>query len=1023
MKSTSGGLKVIGPIEHTECPERRAYVVERPETQPARACIITASGHTDLPGSRVTEIAQMLWQSVAAQYESFPAPYVVILELIEEASETRYTGAVWLVRDRAGTAEDMAASILSEHASPLSVNGESHFLQWLPSEVGSEYARAHLLGPDSFHELYARKGLSNDEISDAVSVVGQSAAAEVHATLWFHDFRSALYGDDLETAFVAFIRFVQYWRRSEHVRTPPIELDPTEISPGAMPVSEVIAFGGALWDGLLDCSWGDYAEFVAVDIAKVAEENHQRTSAALCWRQAGIAAEFCGDLDAVTHHYGQALSLLDDSAPPIERARILMSYGTSLVACTLHWEFTSCDEDGARARGRLLDSAEQLLSTARGLYTAIATDNAAWAVRAIDLDLARILDARGDHASALSALRALPAAGFDLRLALTAVLYEIEALLKLSLPTPDAFIEAIQLGNAMLASAPKESFPSHRAMLALFSAMAYSWAGQHDDAIRSLRQALNLQWAQAAGLIRPPEPGRTRGGLQAIDLAGLLQNMIALECWAREARDTGAQEAHETRLLGRDAFLAADRNKSRWFARDLLFRTIGEMDRGGLLQVEKDRLRNMVAKFDLDHRVVLTTYDWFLKRYGGDRERAAAHDLRRHSASAVDEGIAAALPEGSSTIVVSFYAAEDQTFAYLLSEPEGRDQLVYVMHVSRREVDLAAADLQTGVNGNGRMPPIDPANPNARARYFKRFEAIIPKLEDLAGHLRGADVIMLSLHGSWHDLPVESILLRTLWREGRRPSVIAIPSLGVLGSLVRRDAVDRPPPRAGIGLLTAWAADDRVEDFSSAHDQLCQLFAATGRPFTPAIGPAATGDAFLAQCSSAGYVHVLAHGLVGSDGDAMKACLLLSGQAGPRAYDDPVDPACTAAVLMASGATASHLTLQACSLGRLRRAFGDELWGFGRAALAAGADSVLAPIWEINPRSSTFLLNRFYERWFVDRQPRWRALADAQYEMWSLPTQPAWSHLYHWGAFRLTGLKKETIQEATSSATPLTEKK
>lgn len=169
------------------------------------------------------------------------------------------------------------------------------------------------------------------------------------------------------------------------------------------------------------------------------------------------------------------------------------------------------------------------------------------------------------------------------------------------------------------------------------------------------------------------------------------------------------------------------------------------------------------------------------------------------------------------------------------------------------------------------------------------------------------------------------------------------------------------------------------------------------------FGPTATGAALLEQAANVGYLHVLAHGVAGDGADAMRAGVLLTGPDGPRRFGEPLDAGCTAAALMARGTVASHVTLQACSLGRSRRALGDELWGFPRAVLAAGARSILAPLWDIDLASSSALLDRFNHLFLVERQPVWRALAEAMFEMSHTPGRSEWRHFYHWGAFRLTG--------------------
>jgi CHAT domain-containing protein len=108
--------------------------------------------------------------------------------------------------------------------------------------------------------------------------------------------------------------------------------------------------------------------------------------------------------------------------------------------------------------------------------------------------------------------------------------------------------------------------------------------------------------------------------------------------------------------------------------------------------------------------------------------------------------------------------------------------------------------------------------------------------------------------------------------------------------------------------------------------------------------------------------------------------------------------------LMLRGAIAEHLTVQACSLGRTMVADSDELWGFSRAALAGGARSVLAPLWDINLASSTALLEAFYRHWLHESMDKHRAWSAAQFEMYRGDHGEGWRHPYHWAAFTMAGV-------------------
>ncbi|MGW7529270.1 CHAT domain-containing protein [Streptomyces sp. NPDC054783] len=103
---------------------------------------------------------------------------------------------------------------------------------------------------------------------------------------------------------------------------------------------------------------------------------------------------------------------------------------------------------------------------------------------------------------------------------------------------------------------------------------------------------------------------------------------------------------------------------------------------------------------------------------------------------------------------------------------------------------------------------------------------------------------------------------------------------------------------------------------------------------------------------------------------------------------------------------AGHVTFQACSLGRVVLSASDDQWGPARAALLAGADSVLAPMWDVDPHSSTELITRFYDSYLLrGGLSKAQAFTQAQRDMYrATEGTSAWRHPYHWAAFKLTGV-------------------
>ena len=93
---------------------------------------------------------------------------------------------------------------------------------------------------------------------------------------------------------------------------------------------------------------------------------------------------------------------------------------------------------------------------------------------------------------------------------------------------------------------------------------------------------------------------------------------------------------------------------------------------------------------------------------------------------------------------------------------------------------------------------------------------------------------------------------------------------------------------------------------------------------------------------------------------------------------------------------------------------GDEFIGMTRAFLAAGSESVLATLWEVDDRSSVQIMKSFYENLNAQRPARDKAhaLAIAQRQM---RTTAEHEHPYYWAPFMLVGTAGPATTPAIAS--------
>ena len=95
----------------------------------------------------------------------------------------------------------------------------------------------------------------------------------------------------------------------------------------------------------------------------------------------------------------------------------------------------------------------------------------------------------------------------------------------------------------------------------------------------------------------------------------------------------------------------------------------------------------------------------------------------------------------------------------------------------------------------------------------------------------------------------------------------------------------------------------------------------------------------------------------------------------------------------------SLVTLSACETGLGKVSRGDEIWGFTRSFLSAGAPSLVVSLWPVADESTEKLMRRFYSEMSNGTDKR-RALQAAQLEVLR---DPRFAAPYFWAAFNLVG--------------------
>ena len=884
--------------------------------------------------------------------------------------------------------------------------------------------------------VYTLGGPDAPEIDKAltalVALAGNTALDDYERTMFMQEAREA---SDALTAFRAY----------SHAAV----LSPQTAEPGQM-----FALGREVWERLGAHGMPDNAEWVAAAMRRFACQAGDPAAQAEALRFQGISQQRLGYWAETRNCFEQALTLLPAANDPALEARVRMSYGLVVMDLHAHWETLGRRrrKEACAELQKRLKLAEREFAAARALHGASAGEKAARNRAFIALELLRIRDLRGDHAGALAAFDALPFAaeapfssGMDevdrtrydasllhYRFCAAMKLYEAEV----DTPATDTgpatlrlFQQEIPQLVARMSALPHKGAIADRICYAAvlvakvfvkLALVVQATQGSLESLRSELRQSVdNLDLALAlraeidGGRVRPPSAGIEIVGLPAIDIEGLLQHALLML----------AQIEPDAALVWR-AFAIADEAKGRFFRRDLACSGT-PLPKGASAEATQlfDRWQRALLSGEYDHRLLMADREWHLQ-----------HDLPPETAEALREAtcfdltlgldeIAALLQEtdGRRVAVLALYATEGESLAYLVTGVDRAPQVTRVIvHIAELEAAAHAveADVAAALRGD------DMAKSGGKAAWMTLLEGLLhPMVEALAGFQR----LVIVPHGPWHGLPLHVALLPMLWEAGQQLGISYAPSLSGLRILRQRREALRTREQAAIALATVPAREDPLAAFEEEHKRFLDLLGQAHRPLVARFGCEATLERVLEDSHTAGLRHLLAHGVDAGAAHAMQSGLLLSdGQALPsRTGHEPsatASPMLTAMLEQAFPTRASHVTLQACSLGRVHGAFCDELWGMTRALIAGGAASVLAPMWDVDLASSSELLCGFYRRWLLDGVEPSLALAQAQREMalgsgdvststsestHATPPKalasPRFSHFAHWGAFQLLG--------------------
>jgi CHAT domain-containing protein/Tfp pilus assembly protein PilF len=141
-------------------------------------------------------------------------------------------------------------------------------------------------------------------------------------------------------------------------------------------------------------------------------------------------------------------------------------------------------------------------------------------------------------------------------------------------------------------------------------------------------------------------------------------------------------------------------------------------------------------------------------------------------------------------------------------------------------------------------------------------------------------------------------------------------------------------------------------------------------------------------------LHLATHGLV-DPVDPAASCVVLTPD--PEAGEDGLLHTLEILEMHLDGCL---VVASACESARGRVGRGEGVVGLSRAFIASGANGVVASLWPVSDKSTSKLMEHFYERMLDENQPASAALREARL---ALMKDPAYAHPFYWSPFVVIG--------------------
>jgi CHAT domain-containing protein len=347
------------------------------------------------------------------------------------------------------------------------------------------------------------------------------------------------------------------------------------------------------------------------------------------------------------------------------------------------------------------------------------------------------------------------------------------------------------------------------------------------------------------------------------------------------------------------------------------------------------------------------------------------------------EAISQQAPELASLVTVGVPQVE--TIQSLL--PVGETLIEYYGSGENLVAFIVTRDDVQGVRLNGEglareVSAFRKALINVNSTNYQRFgDQLYNRLLRPLGAALGTKQITIVPHGALHYLPFSALTDGGSFVVDRF-AIRMLPSASVLLFLKQNNS--------SMGSLLALGNPDLGDadyDLPFAGQEVRRISEQVAGAKLLTRGQA-TESALKRYGNSFRYLHLASHGTFDAERPLLSGLLLVG--------DSQNDGILTVGELYDLQLNADLVTLSACETALGKVASGDDVVGFTRGFLYAGASSIISSLWQVDDAATSDLMTGFYAR--LAGTDKRSALRQAQ-----LATKTRYGHPYYWAAFQLTG--------------------